>query len=223
MKTKMKNYYDVVIATPGNSLETAYVESLVETIKWMESEGLSYKWLNKSSSFVPSARELTATDTYSHNWETNSVGSGEFSYGKIVWIDSDVSWDVEDFKKLYYSELEIVSGLYMTHPNGTVAVAFDNGEGLPRKVNESEFILWDEPVEAWGVGFGFVAMEQGVFENISRPWFEIQKIRWPEHKFDTNVGEDYSWCMKAREAGYKVWVDPTVKVLHHKSTIYQIR
>ena len=220
-----KPHYDVLIATPGNSLEPAYVESLVQTTEWLNSKGLTYKWLNKSSSFVPSARELTATNTYSHNWETTEVGSGEFSYGVIFWIDSDVSWDVEDFKKLYYSELEIVSGLYMTHPNGTVAVAFETeeGSGLPRKVNESEFILWDEPVEAWGVGFGFVAMKSGVFEKITRPWFEIKKIRWPDHGFDTNVGEDYSWCMKAREAGYKVWVDSDVKVLHHKSTIYEIR
>jgi hypothetical protein len=224
MEMKMtKKHFDVVIATPGNSLDTSYVESLVDTTEWLNSEGLTYKWLNKSSSFVPSARELTATNTYFNNWETNEIGGGEFTYSVIVWIDSDISWDVEDFKKLYYSELEIVSGLYMTHPNGTVAVAFDNGSGLPRMVNESEFVLWYEPVEAWGVGFGFVAMKQGVFEKISRPWFEIQKVRWPELEFDNNVGEDYSWCMKAREAGYKVWVDPAVKVLHHKSTIYKIK
>jgi hypothetical protein len=218
-----KPHYDVLIATPGDSLEPAYVESLVQTTEWLNSKGLTYKWLNKSSSFVPSARELTATDTYFQNYETNEIGSGEFTYGVIVWIDSDISWDVEDFVRIYESDKEVISGLYQTHPNGTVAVAFDSGNGLPRKVNESEFILWDEPVEAWGVGFGFVAMKQGVFEKISRPWFEIKKVRWPEHEFDTNVGEDYSWCMKAREAGYQVLIDPMVKVLHHKSTIYKIR
>jgi hypothetical protein len=218
-----KPHYDVLIATPGDSLEPAYVESLVQTTEWLNSKGLTYKWLNKSSSFVPSARELTATNTYVHDYETKEIGSGEFTYGVIFWIDSDISWDVEDFVRIYESDKEVISGLYQTHPNGTVAVAFDNGEGLPRKVNESEFILWDEPVEAWGVGFGFVAMKSGVFEKVTRPWFEIQKIRWPEHEFDTNVGEDYSWCMKARKAGLLVWVDPTVKVLHHKSTIYKIR
>lgn len=221
----MKTHYDVLIATPGDSLEPAYVESLVQTTEWLNSKGLTYKWLNKSSSFVPSARELTATNTYSHNWDTTEVGSGEFSYGVLFWIDSDISWDVEDFVRIYESDKDIISGLYQTHPNGTVAVAFETkaGSGLPRKVNESEFILWNELVEAWGVGFGFVAMKQGVFEKISRPWFEIQKIRWPEHEFDTNVGEDYSWCIKAREAGFKILVDPNVKVLHHKPTIYQIR
>lgn len=218
-----KPHYDVLIATPGDSLEPAYVESLVQTTEWLNSKGLTYKWLNKSSSFVPSARELTATDTYFQNYKTNEIGNGEFTYGVIFWIDSDISWDVEDFVRIYESDKEIISGLYQTHPNGTVAAAFDSGNDLPRIVNESEFILWDEPVEAWGVGFGFVAMKQGVFEKVPRPWFEIKKVRWPDHDFDTNVGEDYSWCMKAREAGYQVFIDPTVKVLHHKSTIYKIR
>jgi GT2 family glycosyltransferase len=36
------------------------------------------------------------------------------------------------------------------------------------------------------------------------------------------VGEDYSFCVRARRAGFKVWVDPTVKVKHHKDTIYVV-
>jgi GT2 family glycosyltransferase len=120
-------------------------------------------------------------------------------------------------------ELDVVGGLYRTNPDGTVAVAFDNGSGLPRKVNEVDFVMEDEPVEVWGIGFGFVLMKHGVFEKMDRPWFEIEKIRWPEHSFDTNVGEDYSWCMRARRAGFKVMVDPKVKVGHTKETIYQVR
>jgi len=62
-----------------------------------------------------------------------------------------------------------------------------------------------------------------VFEKMDRPWFEIEKIRWPEHSFDTNVGEDYSWCIRARRAGFKVMVDPKVKLGHTKETVFQVR
>jgi hypothetical protein len=82
--------------------------------------------------------------------------------------------------------------------------------------------MFDEPVEVGGVGFGFVAMKQGVFENIPRPWFNIKKVTWPEHGFPTNVGEDYSWCYNAMSAGYKIWIDPLVKVNHHKETVYVV-
>lgn len=213
-------HYNIVIATPGSTMHPAYVESLIDTLRWCDGKNLTYRWLNKYSSFVPSARELTATNTYVHNWETNTIGSGEFTYDTIVWIDSDISWDVSMFERLIRSPHDIISGLYQTTPEGTVAVAMDNGQGLPRKANKVEFLLWEDPFEAWGVGFGFVAMEGGVFERIPRPWFEIEKIRWPEHSFDTNVGEDYSWCVRARRAGFAVMVDPLIKVRHHKDVTY---
>jgi hypothetical protein len=223
-KKKMsKPHYDVLIATPGNSLEPAYVESLVQTTEWLNSKGLTYKWLNKSSSFVPSARELTATNTYVHDYETKEIGSGEFTYGVIFWIDSDISWDVEDFVRIYESDKEVISGLYQTHPNGTVALALEDEEGMPRKVLGVEFLLHEEPSEVWAVGFGFVAMKSGVFESIERPWFLIERIKWPSVEFETNIGEDYSWCIRAKKAGYKIWVDPAVKVWHHKDTIYEVR
>lgn len=199
-----------------------YVSSLVKTTCWMTDQGLSYTFLNKYSSFVPSARELTATNTYVHNWQTREVGSGEFTYDKIFWIDSDIEWTPEDFERLWRSDLDIVSGLYQTNPNGTVAVHFPDSEGRPTKVNKVEFLLHDEPVEVGGVGFGFVAMKRGVFETMERPWFLINRVKWDDVDFYTNVGEDYSWCANAQRAGYKIWVDPQVKVLHHKETVYSV-
>jgi hypothetical protein len=192
----------------------------------LNSKGLTYKFLNKQSSFIPSGRELTALDQYENDWKTRSVGSGLYTYGKIIWIDSDVQWEVEDFIRIFESELDVVSGLYATHPNGTVACSVfhpDYEEPKPAKTHESFFFMQDEPVEVFGVGFGFVAIKSGVFENMDRPWFKIEHIIWDkELDFATNVGEDYSWCMNARRNGYKIFVDPTVKVLHHKETIYQL-
>ena len=37
-----------------------------------------------------------------------------------------------------------------------------------------------------------------------------------------NVGEDYSWCGKAQQTGFKICVDPRVKVKHHKETVYEV-
>jgi hypothetical protein len=218
----MKPHYDVLIATPGKVMHAEYVASLFPTLQWLTSQGLTYKFLGKQSSFIPSGRELTATNTFVQNWDTREVGSGEFTYGKIFWIDSDIEWSLLDFKQIFLSELDVVSGVYQTTPDGIVAMAMDNGEGKPRKVNKVEFLLWDDPFEVMGVGFGFVAMKSGVFENIERPWFAIDKIRWDGYDFDTNVGEDYSWCNHARKAGYKIMVDPMVKVNHHKETVYEV-
>lgn len=219
-----KPHYDVLIATPGKMLHAEYVSSLVDTVRWLESQGLTYKFLNKQGSLIPSTRELTALDAYSPNWETRGVGGGAYTYGKIFWIDSDVEWDVEAFEKIYRSEESIVGGLYQTAPDGRVAAAFFDGVGQPTVVREQDFIMLEEGLhEVYGLGFGFIAMKSGVFEACDRPWFLMERIRWAHLDFDLNVGEDYSFCINARRNGFKTYVDSTVKVKHHKEIVYQIR
>lgn len=218
-----KPHYDVLIATPGKLLHAEYVQSLVETTKWLNSQGISYKFLNKQGSLISSTRELTALDSYNQDWAATEVGGGAYTYEKIFWIDSDVEWDITEFKKIYESPLDIVGGLYQTHPNGRVAAAFLDADGLPKAAGESDFILYDEPIEMYGVGFGFIAMKSGVFEGCNRPWFLMERIQWPHLEFELNVGEDYSFCINARRNGFKTFIDPTVKVKHHKEIVYELR
>jgi hypothetical protein len=217
-----KPHYNVLIAAPAKNFEPAFVESLVKTCAWLNEQGLTYKFLTKSSSLIMSGRELTALDLHHNDWETREVGAGQFTYDKIFWIDSDIEWDIEQFQKIWESDLDIVGGLYQSHPNGTVACSFFDEDGLPKKVREPDFFMLYEPIEVYGLGFGFIAMKQGVFEGSDRPWFKIEHLRWPMLEFDTNVGEDYSFCINARRNGFKTYVDPTVRVKHHKSIVYEL-
>lgn len=219
-----KPHFNVIIATPGKELHQGYVTSLVETLRWLGERGLTYKWLNKSGSLISTTRELTALDAYNPNWETRELGSGKFTYDKVIWIDSDISWGIEQFKALWEHELDIVGGMYQTAPDGRVAVAMFDGAGQPTVVREQDFILMDATIhEVFGVGFGFVAMKSGVFEKCDRPWFLMERIRWQHLDFDLNIGEDYSFCMNARRNGFKVYLDSTIKVKHHKEIIYELR
>jgi GT2 family glycosyltransferase len=87
-------------------------------------------------------------------------------------------------------------------------------------VNKVEFMLHTLPLEVSGVGFGFVAMKAGVFEKIDRPWFGAESFVM-ENGMVVNYGEDYSWCVKAQRAGFKIWVDPAVRVGHNKEIVYR--
>jgi hypothetical protein len=215
-------HYDVLIATPAFSFVPEYVTSLVATTRMLNEKGISYHLLHKSGSFIPSTREQVATDSYGHNWKTNEIGGGKYTYKKIFWIDSDIEWTPDDFMKIYNSDHDIISGLYQTDVHGTLAVNFPDDQGRPTKVNKVEFLMHFDPLEVGGVGFGFIAMKHGVFEMMERPWFLIRRVKWDDVDFHTNVGEDYSWCANAQAAGFKVYVDPEVKVKHHKETIYVI-
>ncbi|NBS92159.1 MAG: hypothetical protein EBS91_00020 [Betaproteobacteria bacterium] len=204
-------------------MHAEYVTSLVKTLRAMSECGISYTLLNKYSSFVPTARELTLSDTWQHNYSSSAPVGGNIEYKKIFWIDSDIEWEPADFLALYDSDLDIVSGLYVLDTAGTVAANFPNDRGVPTRINKVEFMLHDKPVEVGGVGFGFLCVKHGVFESIPRPWFLIGRVQWsPESEMRVNAGEDYSWCARAQAAGYKIWVDPAVKVKHHKETVYEV-
>jgi hypothetical protein len=210
-----KPHVNVLICTPGRMMESEYVKSLVATMGYLNRQGISYLYLNEYSSQVNAAREATSMGSkFLNAWSTEPL-NGEVTYDKMIWIDSDISWSPEDFMKLYNSKFDIVSGLYF------------NEEGVPLFTFEENDIYFDHkklkykeyPFEVFGVGFGFVSVKSGVFENTDRPWFEteFQKITNDEGKeMFIPWGEDYSWCIKAKKAGYKIWLDPSIRVGHHK-------
>jgi len=64
-------------------------------------------------------------------------------------------------------------------------------------------------IEVDATGFGSVLLDMEVFETIARPWFVFDLYNW-----DTPLGEDVGFYIKAKEAGYRVWVDCSIKVGH---------
>jgi len=224
-KKLTKPHYNIVIATPGRLLHNTYVGSLIETTKWLTARGLTYKFINCASSLVAHAREMTAIDEPHANWDTNEIGSGKYTYDRVVWIDSDISWGPEAFEKLITSEHEIISGMYYTQIGDmSVSVSRFAPDGIsPINCKELDFFMVDEPIEVFGVGFGFISMKSGVFERMQRPWFRIERIDHPEKKIVLDIGEDYSWCMNARRAGMKIMLDPSIKVDHHKESVWHLR
>jgi hypothetical protein len=217
----MLEYYDVVIATPGRMMNAEYVESLVKTCAWMSSRGLSYTLSSQYSSFVPDAREWTAVAQSGHDWTATSFGGDRLSCGVIVWIDSDMSWDVADFEKLISHEEEVVAGLMPVSRDGRVG-ATRIVDGMFTAMFWTDFMMDDGLVEVDGVGLAFVAMKPEVFEKTSRPWFRIRSGKVKGFDGEVNVGEDYSFCMNLRDAGVKIFVDVGVKVRHHKSIILSL-
>jgi len=211
-----KPHYNVLIATPGRSMENEYVRSLVETTKHLSKLGITYKFLNEYSSQVNMARESTTMGSMFLDAFNKEPVRGEVTYDKIFWIDSEISWTVEDFMKIYGSDKDIISGVYLNE-KGVPMFSTISEEISPYAIltNANEF-----PIAA--AGFGFIAIKSGIFESIQRPWFDLvfQKL---ENEAGQEMlipyGEDYSWCEKAKKAGYEIFLDPSVLVNHHKKVV----
>jgi hypothetical protein len=207
---------DVLIATPGHSLMGAYVMSLLATTNELDRRGISWAWLNRYASHVADAREITLANSNHNNVGETRPLYGALTYKKIVWIDSDIAWTSDDFMRLYESDLDIVSGAYMLE-NGEVT-AYPQRLGPP--LDCRDVVNMTEPEKVHGVGFGFLAVKQGIFEQLTRPWFQSVEVTMTgddgnEYTFPI-MGEDISWCERVGRLGYDVWLDPTIRVTHHK-------
>jgi hypothetical protein len=200
-------------------MEAEYVKSLISTITYLKDVGISYLFLNEYSSAVSTAREATAMGSKFLDAFNQSPVRGEVTYDKFFWIDSDISWTIADFMNMYSSDKDIVSGIYIDQ-FGTPMFAIDTPAG--QEISAYKIITEQEYREISSAGFGFICVKQGVFENIKRPWFEthFSKIHGSNgEEFLVPLAEDFSWCRKAQEAGYKIFLDPRVQVAHHKKVM----
>jgi hypothetical protein len=195
-------HYNVLIATPGRIADMAYVKSLVATLDILNQKKITYKFLNEYSPNIYEVRELTIMDGVFDSQSTEPL-SGKVSYDKIFFIDSDMSWTPQNFLDLYYANKDIVSGIYLN-----INKELQHYPQQKNKLNQ-KFIEVDD------TGFGFIAIKSGVFESMPRPWFFYRVEDNTTHKII--LSEDISWCMSAKECGFKIFIYPEASVVHHKT------
>lgn len=204
-------HVDVLICTPGRSMEAAYVRSLMATVQELSTAGISWRFLNDYASLVHEAREMTASGRGTQlNLDDRGPLADGVTYNKMFWIDSDIAWEPADFMRLYQAPQDVIAGFYMLKEKQAAA----HGERVPEALQSGAV------VEVDSVGFGFVAVKSGVFEKIERPWFGLDvETRWKSSGKRTRiaVGEDVSWCRKVRNAGFLIHLDGSVRVQHLKT------
>lgn len=121
----------------------------------------------------------------------------------VLFIDSDMTFSPDSLKKLLAHDVDIVSGLCfrkVPHYEPTIYRQFPGQmkwESIRDYPKNSFF-------EVDAVGTAFMLVKKRVFDKMPAPWFEYKK----------NIGEDLSFCYKAKELGFKVHVDTSVKIGH---------
>lgn len=211
----MTQHINLIIVTPGHSVMAAYLKSLLAATRELEARGITWAFSQEYASHVANAREMSLNGDSQNFLDDSRPFKGNVTYDKILWIDSDIAFTPEDVIKAYESEHDIVSGAY-TLANGEV-VAYMLDELRPFTMEEVKAL--NEPLEIHSAGMGFMAVKQGVFESLSRPWFQsVNDIFTQGDKtFEFFItGEDISFCKRAKTNGFKIWLDPSIKLIHHK-------
>lgn len=206
----------VAILTPIRTGEVhhAFASSLARTIQKVRDWELAW-FTCIGNSILPDARsELVAQAL-------------EWGADKVVFIDDDISWTVEDFRFVCIHPVSICTGVYMIRPN-----SLDNWDekklsikSLGGRETNSHGL-----VEVAAAGFGFIRIDADVFRKMDveplnfhgdhplngyvRDWFAYRKT--PQL---ARVGEDFAFCYSARESGYRVWMDPQIRLGHHAGAL----
>jgi len=78
-----------------------------------------------------------------------------------------------------------------------------------------------ELIEVDYTGFGWLLVKKGVFESLDYPWFKPlwHEMNKEELKIKDFSSEDVSFCKQVREKGYKIYIDPEIRVGHEKKFI----
>ena len=151
---------------------------------------------------------------------------GQLKYDYSMWIDSDMVFTPDQFEKLLSYDKDIVSGIYYTEDKVHFTAVQDWDTEYFQKTGTFKFLeLSDvadktELMEIAYNGMGFMLIKNGVFESIQYPWFEPRRVEL-SNNIEDFASEDVSFCLKAREAGYKIYIDPTMIVGHEKLQIIQ--
>jgi len=147
----------------------------------------------------------------------------------LMFIDSDINFDAEDIFRLMAWNSDpkkgIVAGIPVARKKGQVYFS-------TLDTDDDEHIFMDKMglVRAKRVATAFMMIRREVFEKLREThpewvYYDEKKVGDEMIAFfdfalkDGNyIGEDYLFCDRAREQGFEVWIDPTIK-LGHMGTI----
>lgn len=126
----------------------------------------------------------------------------------LLFIDSDMVFTTLDVERMeeHLKTHDIVSGVaVMQHPGWPAAIFNEELKTIP--------VLGDELFEIGACGASFLGISKKVLNNLAEPFNQIDYSNGKKH------GEDISFCLRARGAGYKIYCDPKLRIGHIKSQV----
>lgn len=214
----------IIFCLPGREYSGDFLCSFTELVMTLRELGAKVRISQKYSSMVNSARCLVAGADLLRGESQKPFNGMEYDY--MMWIDSDIQFNVDQFFALYNMDKDIASGWY-AQPGANdgnyytpVVERMDNkyflSNGFFQFLRVKDFDLKKNPFLADYIGFGWVLIKQGVFEKLPYPWFAPRKMKVSDTVSEM-TSEDVGFCLDARTAGFELWVNPKVRVGHEKS------
>jgi hypothetical protein len=209
----------ILILSPIGHPEPKWIECLVDMVAFSWGNGLKIYEMGKTErQVVHWARNNLADEGIKRPLPFWTGLKGKYTH--LLWLDDDHVFNPNFACKLAANfardYVDIVGGLYFNRYDPDIggeclAVAYvkdPDKEYDPQNPTEiaSAYPLVDPPttlLEVDAVGFGGVMMKREVLEGVKKPRFSFE-----------HAGEDFYFCRKAVEAGYRIFLDGTTQMGH---------
>lgn len=196
----------ILFCTPcyGGLMALQHHQSCMNLKEELTRAALKHDWLNgRNESLISRARnEMTA-----------SFLKTDYEY--LFWLDADIEFTPDDVGKVWQMDADIGVAFYcMKRPDKPLSAWKDGKlviiEDCPKEPFEVEF-----------AGTGFMCIRRNVIEALAEksesyigPDGRVPALYMTPVHNDGFESEDYHFCRIAREAGFKVMGDPSIKLGH---------
>jgi hypothetical protein len=217
----------IVFCLPGRGCSYTFLKNFVQLCFDMVQNGNGIQISQDYSSMVNFARcKVLGANVL--RGPKQIPWDGKLKYDYQLWIDSDIVFNVEKFYQLVLMDEKIASGWYCTEDGRTTSVAhwldeddFKGNGGVMNHETIDSISKRKKPFTVDYAGFGWLLIKHGVFEDegIKYPWFAPKMQIFESGAVQDMCGEDVSFCLDAKEAGFRIMCDPRIRVGHEKTRV----
>ena len=182
----------------GGSVKIETVRGLISLVGELSAE-ISLNFLFHGGCYVHKNRETLVKQAI------------EYDFTHLLFVDTDMYWQPGAVKQLLDAKKPIIGANY----NERRLPLTPTVKLMDKKGNVIAGNIPKKPFKAWAVATGFMLIDLSIMKDIPKPWFF----------FDTkdgefNMGEDIWFCEQVKKAGYDIWCEPTIEVLHIGDYLY---
>jgi len=198
---KKKSKYGVMICMPRPS-DKRIVD---ETAEYIRNE-CKISWIGLSKGGV-----YAEAPEYARNDMVAEARKGDITH--IMTLDADTVPPPDTILRLLTHDRDIIAGVYPLFVGGKKCWSFslENRKSNPTRQDLFPYQkLSQRTFKVMALSGSTVLIKKEVFDHIEWPWYKTVRSG-----SEVLMGHDFDFSNKAREAGYELWVDPTIQCRHY--------
>jgi len=230
-----KPHVNIIFCIPGREFTSNFLQCWTNLVNALYTNQISFALSNAYSPVVYYARSACLRGHVLKGRKQKPF-QGEVTYDYIMWIDSDIVFQPQDFFTLLQRmtqnpQIQLLAGTYLMADGVHTTIVDKWDEDFFAENGSFKFLTMPEvkaksdqlEVKATGglfeavyCGFGWLMVRYGVHESFEYPFFRPQFHELKGGEIYDFSSEDASFFLDLRQKGIKCFVDPNINVGHEK-------